>query len=263
MNDLCLPQKINCGYFDCSEFGNLKVSPARISKYYEIEYFLEDGQATYLNGDEIKIVADRIIIARPGDKRYSFLPFKTAFLKFEAEGTLAEILDRQPSYFEALHKKQIRELMHEIILLNESENKDILLFSGKLFTLLSFIIRDGEHKKRGTNYDYSAMHSAKKFIEGNFEKRLSTADIAKSANLSESRFRYLFGVAYGLSPHAYLTETRISAAKEMLWNTDIPITEIAEKCGFGCQQYLNDTFKKSTGVSPGKYREQFAKKYTE
>ena len=79
MNDLCLPQKINCGYFDCSEFGNLKVSPARTSKYYEIEYFLEDGQATYLNGDEIKIVADRIIIARPGDKRYSFLPFKTAF----------------------------------------------------------------------------------------------------------------------------------------------------------------------------------------
>ena len=263
MNDLILPQKINCGYCDCSEFGSLSISPERTSKCYEIEYYLEDGRATYLNGEKIEIIADRVIIARPGDKRYSLLPFKTAFLKFEAEGRLAEILNRQPHYFEALHKKQIRELMHEIILLNESENKDILLLSGKLFTLLSFIIRDGEHKKRGTNYDYSAMHSAKKFIESNFEKRILTADIAKSVNLSESRFRYLFGVAYGISPHAYLTEIRISAAKEMLWNTDIPITEIAEKCGFGCQQYLNDTFKKSTGVSPGKYREQFAKKYTE
>ena len=263
MNNLSLPQKINCGYCDCSEFGNLKVSPTRTSKCYEIEYFLEDGQKTYLNGEEIKIISYRIIIAKAGDKRYSLLPFKTAFLKFEAEGRLAEMLDRQPHYFEALHKKQIRELMHEIILLSESESKDILLFSGKLFTLISFIIRDGEHKKRGTNYDYSAMHSAKKFIESNFEKRISTADIARSIILSESRFRYLFGVAYGISPHAYLTETRISAAKEMLWNTDIPITEIAEKCGFGCQQYLNDTFKKSTGVSPGKYREQFAKKYSD
>ena len=242
MNDLILPQKISCGYCDCSEFGNLSISPERTSVRYEIEYYLEDGRATYLNGEEIKITADRIIIAKQGDKRHSLLPFKTAFLKFEAGGQLAELLDQQPT---------------------ESENKDILLYSSKLFALLSFIIRDGEHKKRGTNYNYSAMHSAKKYIERNFEKRISTEEIAASVNLSESRFRYLFGIAYGISPHSYFTETRISAAKEMLWNTDIPITEIAEKCGFGCQQYLNDTFKKATGLSPGKYREQFAKKYTE
>ena len=245
MNDLTLPKKIVCGYYDCSNFGNLKISPERISECYEIEYYLEDGRATYLNGEEIKITADRIIIAKQGDKRHSLLPFKTAFLKFEAGGQLAELLDQQPYCFEALHKKQIRELFHEVIAMTESEN------------------RDGEHKKRGTNYNYSAMHSAKKYIERNFEKRISTEEIAASVNLSESRFRYLFGIAYGISPHSYFTETRISAAKEMLWNTDIPITEIAEKCGFGCQQYLNDTFKKATGLSPGKYREQFAKKYTE
>ena len=263
MNDLILPQKISCGYCDCSEFGNLSISPERTSVRYEIEYYLEDGRATYLNGEEIKITADRIIIAKQGDKRHSLLPFKTAFLKFEAGGQLAELLGQQPYCFEALHKKQIRELFHEVIAMTESENKDILLYSSKLFALLSFIIRDGEHKKRGTNYNYSAMHSAKKYIERNFEKRISTEEIAASVNLSESRFRYLFGIAYGISPHSYFTETRISAAKEMLWNTDIPITEIAEKCGFGCQQYLNDTFKKATGLSPGKYREQFAKKYTE
>ena len=56
----------------------------------------------------------------------------------------------------------------------------------------------------------------------------------------------------------YLSDIEIAHSCKMK-----PITEIAEKCGFGCQQYLNDTFKKSTGVSPGKYREQFAKKYTE
>lgn len=263
MNNLILPPKINCGYYDCSEFGNLKVSPERISKCYEIEYFLENADATYLNGKEIKILADQIIIARPGDKRYSRLPFKTAFLKFHAEGDLAKLLDDQPYTFQALHKKQIRELMHEVILINENGNKDVLLFGGKLLTLLSFIVRDGEHKKRGTNYKYSTMHHAKKFIENNFEKRISTTDVAESVNLSESRLRYLFGVAYGISPHTYLTETRVSAAKEMLWNIDIPIIEVAEKCGFGCQQYLNNAFKKSTGLSPGKYREQFAKKYTE
>ena len=89
------------------------------------------------------------------------------------------------------------------------------------------------------------------------------ADIAESVDLSESRFRVLFAAVYGISPHKYLTDVRISAAKEMLWNTEIPLLEIAEKCGFGSQQYLTDTFKKSVGISPGKYRVKFAKKYTD
>ena len=40
MNDLTLPKKIVCGYYDCSNFGNLKISPERISECYEIEYYL-------------------------------------------------------------------------------------------------------------------------------------------------------------------------------------------------------------------------------
>lgn len=263
MENISAPKNIRCGYFDCTEFGSLKKSPLRTAGCYEIEYFLEDGKSTYLNGLEISIKADRILITKPDDRRYSVLPFKTVYLKFTADGALRDLLNCQPVFFDALHKNQLRLLFHELIVLSESQKKDPLLFFGKLFTLLSFIIKDGEHKKRGTNYSYAVMHSAKKFIENNYKAKISTADIAKSVHLSESRFRYLFGVAYGLSPHAYLTETRISAAKEMLWNSDTPLTLIAEKCGFGCQQYLNDTFKKSTGISPGTYRAQFSKKYTE
>lgn len=111
----------------------MSISPERASKCYETEYYLEDGRATYLNGEKIEIIAVRIIIARSGDIRHSLLPFKTAFLKFEAGGQLAELLDRQPYCFEALHKKQIRELFHEVIAMTESENKDILLYSSKLF----------------------------------------------------------------------------------------------------------------------------------
>lgn len=263
MENIIMPKNIRCGYFDCTEFGSLKKSPLRTAECYEIEYYLEDGKFTYLDGQKIPVLADRILIAKPGNHRYSDLPFKTAYLKFEAQGNLSDLLNHQPNYFDALHKKQLRGLFHEMVILNESSTKDPLLFLGKLFSLMSYIIKDGEHKKRGTNYNYSAMHSAKKFIERNYQDKISTADIAESIHLSESRFRYLFKVAYGLSPHEYLTETRISAAKEMLWNTNISIVEIADNCGFGCQQYLNDVFKRATGVSPGKYREQFSKKYTE
>ena len=48
----------------------------------------------------------------------------------------------------------------------------------------------------------------------------------------------------------------------MLWDTDNSISRIAEKSGFGCQQYLNDVFRKNVGLTPRQYREEFAKKYS-
>ena len=262
MDNTSLPVGLICGYFDSSEFGSLKISPERISNRFEIEYYLEDGEETYLNGKAIKIYADRILIAKPGDLRYSRLPFKTAFLKFCADGELAEMLKGAPTYFPAVHKKQILELIREVTLLNEKEDRDFLVLNGKLLLLLSIIIGDSKCEPNiGINREL--MHRAKKYIEKSFCEHISTTDIAKSIDLSESRLRVLFASVYGLSPHKYLTDVRISAAKEMLWNNDIPLLEIAEKCGFGSQQYFNDTFKKTVGISPGKYRVQFAKKYTD
>lgn len=263
MNNISLPRTLLCGYCDCSEFGTLKTSPERTAKSFEIEYYLENGFETYLNGEKIPIFADRILIARPGDVRYSRLPFKTAFLKFNADGELAEMLYKTPTYFTAVHKKQILELMHEIIVLNEKEEKDPLMSGGKLLTLLSIIINDGKCGQSGQGVNRQLMHRAKKYIESHFREHISTTDIAESVDLSESRFRVLFAAVYGISPHKYLTDVRISAAKEMLWNTEIPLLEIAAKCGFGSQQYFNDTFRKTVGISPGKYRVQFAKKYTD
>lgn len=263
MSNLSFPQALICGYFDCSEFGSLKTSPKRISNRFEIEYYMEDGKETYLNDETIPIYADHILIAKPGDARYSRLPFKTAFLKFSAEGELAHMLNGAPRYFPAIHKKQILELMHEVIMLNEKGEKDILLLSGKLLTLLSVIINDGKCKLRGSGINRQLLHSAKEYIENYFNRHISTTEIAESIGLSESRFRVLFAAVYGISPHQYLTDVRISAAKEMLWNTEIPLVEIAEKCGFGSQQYFNDTFKRTVGISPGKYRIQFARKYTD
>ena len=82
MNNISLPRTLLCGYCDCSEFGTLKTSPERTAKSFEIEYYLENAFETYLNGEKIPIYADRILIAKPGDVRYSRLPFKTAFLKY-------------------------------------------------------------------------------------------------------------------------------------------------------------------------------------
>lgn len=262
MNSLTVPVTVNCGYFDCSKFGTLKKSPKRAAPCYEIEFYLEDGLFTYLNGKEISIQKNFFLISKPGDVRCSKLPFKTLFIKFPADGKIADTLDNLPCYFKSLHENQITELFHKIIAENESEPKDPFLLSSFILEFLSILVRDAKYVHNGTSQSYSFMHAAKKYIESNYNSNITTSDVADFIGLSESRFRFLFGSIYGISPHKYLTQVRIAAAKKMLWDNDNSISEIAEKCGFGCQQYLNDIFKKNVGQTPRQYREEFTKKYS-
>lgn len=40
------------------------------------------------------------------------------------------------------------------------------------------------------------------------------------------------------------------------------MSDIAEKSGFGCQQYMNKVFKKETGMTPNEYRKTFQQNYS-
>ena len=170
-------------------------------------------------------------------------------------------MDKLPTQFVAVHACQVREQFHNIIALNESKEPDECLLYGRMLLLLGLLRQDAAQSQRGIHGQLSAMHNAKKYIDAHYGERLTNADVAAAVNLSDSRFRYLFRMTYGFSPHQYLVDVRISAAKQMLWDTDIPIVTIAEQCGFGCQQYFNDIFKRETGTSPGRYRSAFSRKY--
>ncbi len=61
----------------------------------------------------------------------------------------------------------------------------------------------------------------------------------------------------------YITLLRIGKAKEMLWNTDKSITEIAMSIGFNSSQYFSRVFKNYVGVTPGEYRDSWRPRIVE
>jgi len=255
---LTLPENISCGYFDCSEFGTLKTSPKRTVTKYEIEFYLEDGQTTTTDNRTFEIKKHHIQIAKPGQVRHSRLPFKTAFVKFDAQGFIAEKLESLPEYFCSSHPKQLLGEIDEIILLNEKGNR--LMLHSRLLSLLNLIVSDAEIPVGGKNYEI--VSKAKRFMEANFETPIKLCHIAESVHLSEIYFHNIFTESAGMSPHQYLISCRIEAAKKLLWNSDIPISVVAEKSGFGCQQYLNKVFKKETGQTPHMYRKNCQQNYS-
>lgn len=251
--------ELDCGCFDASEFSNIRISPKRRTGRYEIEYYLTDAGMTFCDGEEYTIKADHIQIAHPGQVRYSHLPFNTMYLKFGADGELAALLDAAPPYFKAVNIKRLRALFDEIISLQEEQTNKLLL-CAKVIELIHTILADAALSGNYSS-ESDAVSAAKKFIEKNYAAPLVLADICATVNLSPTYFHTVFTHTCGLTPHQHLTDVRISAAKKLLWSSDIPISEVAEQTGFANQQYFSNVFKTKTGTSPAAYRKGFRRKY--
>ncbi len=255
------PTDITCGYCDCSGYGNLTESYKREVYQFEIEYYLDDAISMTVDDVVNPIYKDHILIAVPGNIRNSRLPFTTLFLKFKAEGELADMLYKNKGYFGARHAKEIKSLLSEIIALNETKRQDTLLFQSKILAVLSLVLRDAKAKNENKSINYRTVKDAKRYIEEHFNEPITLSDIAASVNLSGSYLHTVFTENAGRTPHDYLIECRIAAAKQQLWDTRVGISDIAENCGFGCQQYLNKIFKSKTGLTPGQYRKSFQQNY--
>lgn len=256
---IMLPENIRCGYCDCSEFGGLHVSPQRIVKQYEIEFYLADGFTTTADDKTYDIRKYFVQIAVPGQVRHSVLPFQTAYLKFSVEGELADALSAAPKYFCSSHPQVMLDLIKEIISLHENENH--ILLQSRILSLLYLVLTDSQIPSERQGENYYVISNAEHYMKEHYAEHITLSDIAESVHLSSIYFHNIFTSALGMTPHQYLTNYRIEKVKEYLWSSQKSIGEIAEMTGFGCRQYLNKVFKKETGMTPVSYRKTFQKNY--
>lgn len=256
-----MPTGILCGFFDGSEFGDLTVSPERTRRIFEINFYLEDGKSTFSDGVEYKIKKGHVLLGKPGEVCNSLLPFQTKFLKFSADGALAKHLSGLPTYFSVQHAFETEHLLDEIIALHTASNACELMLHGKVLQLLSILSEDARSNQNPSTPSAEAVKQAKQYIDLHYAKNLSLAEISAAVSLSVSYFHALFTTVCGITPHEYLNERRISAARELLCATSMSISEIAEKCGFSNQQYFGTVFKKHLGVTPSGCRKAYRRSY--
>jgi two-component system, response regulator YesN len=103
---------------------------------------------------------------------------------------------------------------------------------------------------------FSAIKKAERYIWENYTKKIGLKEIADAAGLSASYFSSIFKDEMGENLSNYLNRLRVEKAAAMLTSTNIPISKIAEACGFEDQSWFSKIFKNNTGYTPGKYREQ-------
>lgn len=94
---------------------------------------------------------------------------------------------------------------------------------------------------------------AKKFIDCNFADRISLKQMAEEACCSKFHFLRLFKTLYGRTPHQYLTDVRISHAKQLL-RSGLPVADACILTGFESTSSFKALFKKCTGFTPASYQ---------
>lgn len=82
----------------------------------------------------------------------------------------------------------------------------------------------------------------------------SVEEWATQAGVSRRVLERRFLAALGRSPLAMIQHERVEKAKKLLSGTDLPISVIAERCGFQSNERLTVNFKAAAGVPPITYR---------
>lgn len=101
--------------------------------------------------------------------------------------------------------------------------------------------------------EQSAVHRARDFLAENYAEDVGLEELAKVAGLSRAHLIRAFRKEFHITPHAYLTDKRVRAAKTLLrhgWSA----VDAAYQCGFADQAHFSRHFKARTGVTPGAFR---------
>jgi AraC family transcriptional regulator of adaptative response / DNA-3-methyladenine glycosylase II len=79
-------------------------------------------------------------------------------------------------------------------------------------------------------------------------------ELAARLGVTERHLRRVFVQAHGVSPMDYLTTQRLLQAKQLLTDTDLPVTEVAFACGFESLRRFNAVFAEQVRLKPTELR---------
>ena len=195
---------------------------------------------------------------------YTFL-FPLKYISFRTDDMLDEKLleplnsgHLMTSAASDVYKRQLCEQLIDIYMAenDETESKITAQIKTKII-LLQFIL---EMWKKGfvIENDTSGRNTVEKemvsYIQQNFTGKISLREFGEQFHLSEKYISRYFKEHFHITLSQYVTYLRLEHAKQLLQDTDIPVTDVAMQSGYQNVSYFIRSFQKAYAVSPLKYR---------
>jgi AraC-like DNA-binding protein len=92
------------------------------------------------------------------------------------------------------------------------------------------------------------------YIAQHLSDKISSEILADLCGLSVSHFQRAFLASFGLSPHRYVMQMRLEAARDMLQETNLQIKFVALECGMADQAHLTRVMRSLWATTPAALR---------
>jgi transcriptional regulator GlxA family with amidase domain len=86
---------------------------------------------------------------------------------------------------------------------------------------------------------------------------LSVEALAGRASMSPRNFARRFSAEMGATPARYVQRLRLDAARRLLTEGELPIAEVARRCGYGTVETMRLAFQRRLKVAPQEFRNRF------
>jgi AraC family transcriptional regulator len=108
-------------------------------------------------------------------------------------------------------------------------------------------------KSRPKGLDPRRLQRVIEYINANLMKEITLEELAAAASLSRFHFSRMFKVTMGQSPSRFIGQLRLDLAKSLL-TAGRSIADVAHDCGFSSESNFVRSFRRATGITPGRYR---------
>ena len=193
-----------------------------------------------LHANEFDPLGSRLLIVEPpveaalGDRRIRRLLGRSTVVR---DGTVRTIA------------RQLRwELYHR-------DTASDLAVEGLVLALLAQLVRVTASDDGLPRLSVSArLERARDFIDANFARTLSLADVATVAELHPSSLARAFKRRFEMTPWQYQRRRQIAWVKAELLRGDRPIAALAHEAGFADHSHLTRAFQAAEGLPPSAVR---------
>lgn len=254
-----------CGIQNC--VGGHRFGPGVRDSY--ILHFISDGKGVFkCNGKTYELSRGDVFLVKPetevfyeADEHNPWSYMWVGFNGIKAESYLAAAgldkdifttkCDNIPIIFSCIQQMI---MYRHLTLANELKRESALL---QIFSVLMEEYKDTLPKEERYDYPYHIyVEQAEDYIQRNYKSNIKINDLASYIGIDRSYLTNIFKSVTKMSPQEYLMNYRMEQAKNMLKNTDMKVSDVAETVGYHDPLTFSKMFKKSVGMSPSEYRER-------
>lgn len=271
---------------DCFTIATRVKSEFRFPLHYHEEYelnFISNAKgAKRVVGDHMEEIGDIELVLVGPNLQHAWFTHKTKSkeireitIQFHRDLFDEKFLRRnQLSFIRSMFEKSARgilfsretilHIMPRIMGLNQQQGFDSVLELMSILHDLSIsrnmrLLSDSTFNNSELHtYNSRRIEKAMEYMNREFDKPITLAEVAKLNNMTETAFSRFFKNHTGMTFIDSLTEKRLGHASRMLIESTHSVAEIAYKCGFNNISNFNRVFKRKKGCTPKEFRKNYS-----